>query len=117
MGDKQPRSFPVNDNIMVHDLCPNATDRWRKGIVTKVLGPLNYKVTVDGHSCQAHVDHLLTGTGNLDVDSPTLDNEQADQEHDEEDDATTTTDNTVVPLAPLKVESNSLNDSRGQELD
>ena len=114
VGDKQPRSFAVNDNVMVRDLRPNATDRWRKGIVIKVLGPLNYEVTVDGHSRQAHVDHLLPGTSNL-VDSPTPDNEQADQEHDEEDDATTT-DNTVVPLVSLEVESNSLNDLRGQEL-
>ena len=84
VGDKQPRSFAVNKNVMVRDLHPNATDRWRKGIVTKVLGPLNYEVTVDGHSHQAHVDHLLPGTRNLDVESPTPDNEQANQEHDEE---------------------------------
>ena len=32
----------------------------------------------DGHSHQAHVDHLLPGTSNLDVDSPTPYNEQAD---------------------------------------
>ena len=70
VGDKQPRSFSVNNNVMVRDLRPNATDRWRKGIVTKVLGPLNYEVTVDGHSRQAHVDHLLPGTSNLDDDSP-----------------------------------------------
>ena len=66
-----------------------------------------------------HAKHMLItflpGTSNLDVDSPTPDNEQADQEHDE-DDATTTTENTVVPLVPLEVENNSLNDSRGQEL-
>ena len=99
---------------MIRDLCPNATDRWRKGIVIKVLGLLNYEVTVDGHSCQAYVDHLLPDISNL-VDSPTPDNEQADQEHDEEEDATIA-DNTVVPLVPLEVESNSLNDLRGQEL-
>ena len=26
-GDKQPRSFAVNDNVMVRDLHPNAIDR------------------------------------------------------------------------------------------
>ena len=112
VGDKQPRSFAVNDNVMVRDLRPYATDRWRKGIIAKVLGQLNYEVTVDGHPRQAHVDHLLPGTSNLDVDNPTPDNEQADQDHDE-DDIATSTDNTVVPL---EVESNSLNDSREQEL-
>ena len=45
----------------------------------------------------------------------TPDNKQADQDHDE-DDIATSTDNTVVPLVPLEVESNSLNDSREQEL-
>ena len=84
--------------------------------MTKILGPLNYEVTVDGYSHQAHVDHLLPGTSNLDVDSPIPDNEQADQEHNEEDDATTTTDNTMAPLVPVEVESNSRNDSQGQEL-
>ena len=116
VGDKQPRSFAVNNNVIVHDLRPDATDKWRNGSVTKVLGPLNYKVTVDGHSRQAHVDYLLSGTSNLDVDSPIPDNEQADQEHNEEDDATTTTDNTMVALVPVEVESNSRNDSQGQEL-
>ena len=72
-------------------------------------------MTVDGHPRQAHVDHLLPGTSNLDVDNPTPDNKQADQDHDE-DDITTSIDNTVVPLVPLEVESNSLNDSREQEL-
>ena len=44
---------------MMHDLCPNATDKWRKGTITKVLSPLNYEVTVDGYARQAHVDHIL----------------------------------------------------------
>ena len=79
--------------------------------MTKVLGPLNYEVTIDGHSRQAHVDHLLPGTSNLDADSSIPDNEQADQEHNEKDDATTTTDNIMVPLVLVEVESNSRNDA------
>ena len=31
-------------------------DKWHKGIITKVLGPLNYEI---GYTCQAHVDHIL----------------------------------------------------------
>ena len=58
VGDKQPR-FSTNDNVMVRDLRPNATGKWRRGVVTKVLGPLNYEVTVDGHSHQAHVGLIL----------------------------------------------------------
>ena len=115
VGDKQPRTFAVNDNIIVRDLRPNATDRWRKSIVTKILGLLNYEVSVDGHSHQAHVDHLLPATSTLDVGNPTPDNEQADQEHDKQDESTTT-NNEVVPFVPLEVESNSLNDLHGQEL-
>ena len=44
---------------MIHDLRPNATKKWHKGIITKVLGPLNYEVNIDGYTCQAHVDHIL----------------------------------------------------------
>ena len=72
-------------------------------------------MSVDGHSHQAHVDHLLSGTSTLDVGNPTPDNEQADQEHDKQDESTKT-NNEVVPFVPLEVESNSLNDSHGQEL-
>ena len=111
VGDKQPRSFTVNDNVMVCDLRPNATDKWRNGIITKVLGSLNYEVTVDGHSRQAHIDHLLPGASTLDVESPTPNNEQADQKHDEHD--ATTTDNTIVPL---EVENDPLHESREQEV-
>ena len=113
VGEKKPRKFAVNDNVIVRDLRPNATDKWRKGIVTKVLGPLNYEVMVDGHSRQAHVDHLLPGTSNVNVDSSTP--EQADQEQ-EEDDTSTTANNAIVPLVPVEVESNAHNNSQGQEI-
>ena len=106
VGDKQPQSFAVNDNVMVRNLRPNATDKWRNGTVTKVLGSLNYEVTIDGHSHQAHIDHLLPGVSTLDVESPTPNNEQADQKHDEHD--ATTTDNTIVPL---EVENDPLHES------
>ena len=35
VGNKQPRYFAANDNVMVRDLRPNAMDKWRKGVVTK----------------------------------------------------------------------------------
>ena len=47
VGDKQPRRFAADDNIIVQDLRPSAPDKWRKGTATKVLDPLNYEVTVD----------------------------------------------------------------------
>ena len=80
VGNKQPRSFVGNDHIMVHDLHPNATKKWRKGTVIKVLGPLNYEVTIDGHSRQAHVDHLLPSTSNSAADNPVCSEEQSVQE-------------------------------------
>ena len=110
VGDKQPRRFAADDNVMVRDLRPNATVKWRKGTVTKVLGPLNYEVIVDGHSRQAHVDHLLPGTSNSDIQSPTPDEARVDQGCDD------VTDNTIVPLIPLEAEDNSMNDSGSQEL-
>ena len=53
VGDHQPRSFTINSDVMICDLRPNATDKWRKGIIIKVLGPLNYEVTVDSYTRQA----------------------------------------------------------------
>ena len=44
---------------MVRDLRPNASTKWRKGTISKVLGPLNYEVTIDGYKRQAHIDHIL----------------------------------------------------------
>ena len=110
-------SFVVNDQVMVHDLCPNATKKWRKGTVIKVLGPLNYEVTIDGHSRQAHVDHLLPSTSNSAADNPVCSEEQSAQEQVNLDEAVSTQPNTIVPLVPLEVESNSCNDSQEQELD
>ena len=72
-------------------------------------------MSVDGHSRQAFVDHLLPGTSTLDVGNSTPDKEQTDQEHDKQDESTTT-NNEVVPFVPLEVENNSLNDSHRQEL-
>ena len=59
IGDHQPRQFSENSDVMIRDLRPNATSKWRKGIITKVLGPLNYEVKVDGYTRQAHIDHIL----------------------------------------------------------
>ena len=59
VGDHQPRHFTVNSDVMIRDLRPNATEKWRKGIITKVLGPLNYEVNIDGYTRQAHIDHIL----------------------------------------------------------
>ena len=44
---------------MIHDLRPNATEKWHKGIITKVLGLLNYEVNIAGYTRQAHIDHIL----------------------------------------------------------
>ena len=110
VGDKQPRRFAANDNVMVRDLHPNATDKWRRGVVTMVLGPLNYEVTVDGHSRQAHVDHLLPDTANSDIQSSIPVEARGDQGCDD------ATDDTIVPLVPLRAKDNSMNESEGQEL-
>ena len=107
MGDKQPRTFAVSDHVIVRDLRPNATDRWRRGIITRILGPLNYEVSVDGRSRQAHIDHLLPDTtSTLDIAIPTPENKPAEQEQEE----------STLMFVPLETESNSVNDCDGQEL-
>ena len=116
VGNKQPRSFVGNDHVMVRDLHPNATKKWRKGTVIKVMGPLNYKVTIDGHSHQAHVDHLLPSTSNSAADNPVCSEEQSVQEQVNLDEVVSTQPNTIVPLVPFEVECNSHNDSPEQEM-
>ena len=37
IGNHQPRHFSVDSVVMIRDLHPNATEKWRKGIITKVL--------------------------------------------------------------------------------
>ena len=59
---------------------------------------------MEGHSRQTHVDHLLPGTSNLDIQSPISDNARVDQGCDD------ATDDTIVPLVPLEAEDNSMND-------
>ena len=47
--------------MLVRDLQPTATDKWHKCVVTKLLGLLNYEVCIElieGHTRQAHIDHL-----------------------------------------------------------
>ena len=118
VGDKQPRSFVGIDHVMVCDLRHNATKKWKKGIVIKVLGLLNYELTIDGHSRQAHVDHLLPSPmwSNSAADNPVCSEEQSAQEQVNLYEAVSTQPNTVVPLVPLEVESNSHNDSPEQKM-
>ena len=52
-------SFPPKRSKVTWCLRPNATDRWRRASITKILGPLIYEVSLEGCSRQAHIDHLL----------------------------------------------------------
>jgi len=59
VGDHQPRCFTIDSDVLIRDLHINATEKWCKGIITKVLGSLNYEVNIDSHTHQAHIDHIL----------------------------------------------------------
>ena len=87
-----------------------------KGHRNQGVGTLNYEVTVDGHSHQAHVDHVLPSTSNSAADNPVCSEEQSAQEQVNLDEAVSTQPNTIVPLVPLEMESNSRNDSPEQEM-
>ena len=72
---------------MIHDLCPNATEKWHKGIITKVLGPLNYEVNIDGYTRQAHIDHMLPCPQTSGSNSPgDLSSHQDERSHQDDDD-------------------------------
>ena len=46
------------------------TEKWCKGIITKVLGPLNYEINIAGYTHQAHIDHILPCPQTTDSSSP-----------------------------------------------
>ena len=72
---------------MIRDLRPNATEKWHKGIITKVLGPLNYEVNVDGYTRQAHIDHMLPCPQTSGSNSPgDLSSHQDERSHQDDDD-------------------------------
>nr|XP_054769556.1 uncharacterized protein LOC129277396 [Lytechinus pictus] len=51
------RMFKVGEQVRVLDFRINA-DRWSKGVVTKVLGPVTYQVAVDSFLWKRHVDQI-----------------------------------------------------------
>ena len=65
-NQKEPRKreFHVGDSVLIRDLRPGRHDKWQNGTVTAVLGGPRYQVGIDGHSRQAHVDHLQPGIHN-----------------------------------------------------
>ena len=108
VGDHKPRAFSVNDEMMIRDFRPNATQKWHKGMVTRVLGPLNYTVLMDGHTRQAHIDHLLPCWGNVKQSDNSITVTTPQQQH-----ATLPemeSDDTIVPLTPLEHDSGDRND-------
>jgi len=111
VGDHQPRAFIANDEVMVRDLRPNATAKWRGGIVTRVLGPLNYEVMLDGHMRQAHIDHLLSMVEQPDDPTPIMVSPQQLATVPEIE-----SDNIIVPLSPLESSNSDAIDISHQEL-
>ena len=108
VGDHKPRAFSVNDEVMIRDFRPKATQKWHKGMVTRVLGPLNYTVLMDGHTRQAHIDHLLPCRGNVKQSDNSITVTTPQQQH-----ATLPemeSDDTIVPLTPLEHDSGDRND-------
>ena len=45
--------------MLLRDLRPGSSLKWRGATVTARLGPLVYEVCVDGRTRRAHLDHLL----------------------------------------------------------
>ena len=51
------RAFDVDDNVFVKN--HQGTPTWLEGIVTKVTGPLSYKIKLsNGSIIRRHVDHI-----------------------------------------------------------
>ena len=58
VGSQPPQSFANNQQVLIRDLRPKATEKWRRGKVTKRLGTLAYEVSIDGHVRKTHLDHM-----------------------------------------------------------
>ena len=64
--DKRPRTFAVGDKVFARDILHK---KWIPARVTKVTGPLSYRVKTDtGVVFRKHIDHLCP---HFPVDSPT----------------------------------------------
>jgi len=58
-NQKQPRVFGVGDTVWAR--CYNGRNKWVKGVVVRVTGPLSYQVEVEGGIIRRHVDQMVKG--------------------------------------------------------
>ena len=56
VGNRSSRVYKVGQAVLLRDLRPTATQKWRAAVISAQQGP--FKVVVDGQIRQAHVDHL-----------------------------------------------------------
>ena len=85
--------------------------------MTRVLGPLNDTVLVDGHTRQAHIDHFLPCRSSTSVEQSdnTMPVTASPQKHVTSPEMEP--DDTIVPLSfPLQPENNDAADTPQQEL-
>jgi len=58
-GGKSPCNFEIGQAVFLQGLCPTASNKWRPATISCKFGPLTYEVTIDGHTRQPHIDHLI----------------------------------------------------------
>ena len=63
VGSHSPRTFEPGQAVYLQDLRPSATSKWVPADIAQKLGPLAYKVNIDGYTGQAHIDHLKPRLG------------------------------------------------------
>ena len=63
VGSHSPHTFVSGQAVYLRDLQPSATSKWVLADIVQKLGPLAYKVNVDGYTRQAHIDHLKPRIG------------------------------------------------------
>jgi len=63
VGSHSPRTFKPGQVVYLRDLRPSASNKWVPADIVQTLGPLAYKVNVDGYTRQAHIDHLKPRLG------------------------------------------------------
>lgn len=110
VGDHAPRTFQDGQAAYLRDLCPTASSKWVAATIIHKLGPLVYEVAVNGHTRQAHVNHLKPRPETQYVNDAPLENTQPS----DGDDTDQRSDLDHTPLVVVTEDSDEVVDSTSE---
>lgn len=78
------RSFQPGDTVWVQTFSKNE-EKWSKGKVERIIGPLTYMVEVDGRQLKRHIDQIRAALTPQDQQQPASDESQVPQDFTDQD--------------------------------